>query len=121
MNKIFLDVLNHEGVVTIISNANGELHVTNTWNSYVKVEKDALLIPAAGMHSIEANVKINPEVLLTFGSKEVEGTMGPGAGFHVIGTAEFLTEGPEYDEMKISKPFLTRVLKVTVKDIQQKI
>lgn len=121
MDKTFLEVLKHEGVVTIISNAKGNLCVTNTWNSYVKVKDNSLLIPAGGMHHLEENIQIDSEVLLTFGSKEVKGTVGPGAGFHVLGKAEFLTEGPEYEEMKAFKPFLTRVLKVTVEDIQQKI
>lgn len=47
--------------------------------------------------------------------------MGHGAGFHLHGTADFITEGPIFDEMKEKFPFLSRVLQITVTDIEQKI
>lgn len=115
------EVLAHEGVVTIISANGGDYHVVNTWNSYVRMDGEQLLIPAAGMHSVEQDIAQNDQVLLTMGSREVEGLKGPGTGFHVKGTAAFLTEGEKVDQMKQEFPFLTRVLVVTITDIQQKI
>lgn len=120
-NDTFLQVLDHEGVVTIISNQAGAYHAVNTWNSYVRIDGDKLYIPAAGMHSVEADVKEHDQVLLTLGSKEVAGTKGPGAGFHVWGQATFVTEGPVMEKMLAEFPFLTRVLVVDVEKIEQKI
>ncbi|HAR84162.1 MAG TPA: FMN-binding protein, partial [Clostridium sp.] len=44
----FFEVLNHEGVVSIVTCANNTAHVANTWNSYlIVVEENKILIPAA--------------------------------------------------------------------------
>lgn len=123
LDQKLIDVLNHEGAVAIISSSASApgYHVVNTWNSYVRVAGDKLYIPAAGMHSIEGDMAHSDQVLLTLGSKEVEGTVGPGAGFHVTGRAAFIDDGEKFDEMKAAFPFLTRVLEVTVEKVDQKI
>lgn len=123
LNEKLLEVLNHEGAVTIITSSQQApgFHAVNTWNSYIHVIDDKLYIPAAGMHSTEADVKKNNQVLVTLGSKEVEGTVGAGAGFHILGRASFITEGPIYDQMKADLPFLSRVLEITVETVTQKI
>lgn len=120
-NETFLAVLEHEGVVTIISSTAGDYHVVNTWNSYVKAAGDKLYIPAAGMHSIEQDLAENNHVLLTIGSREVEGLIGPGTGFHVSGTASFASSGEIVDQMKKEFPFLTRVLVIEASSVEQKI
>jgi hypothetical protein len=61
----------------------------------------------------------NNKVLLTFGSKEVTGFRGPGAGFVMEGTARFISSGPEYDMMKAKFAFLTRVLEVKAVSLKQ--
>ena len=33
------EVLKHEGVVSIVSWGNTEPHITNTWNSYIKIKE----------------------------------------------------------------------------------
>lgn len=121
LNDIFNEVLQHEGVVTIISDGGEGFHVVNTWNSYIRKDGDILYIPAAGMHSVEGDMKKNDELFLTIGSHDVTGLVGQGTGFHMKGHGNFLTEGPIFEEMKAQFPFLTRVLKVTVFDSQQKI
>ncbi|WP_390407116.1 pyridoxamine 5'-phosphate oxidase family protein [Lacticaseibacillus jixiensis] len=121
MNEKFLEVLQHEGPVTIITVNAAPAHVVNTWMSYVTVSDNQLLIPAAGMHSIEADFANDNHVTLTFGSKAVEGTVGPGAGFHVHGTGEFTASGAAFDKKHAQFPWMTRLLVVTIDDIQQKI
>jgi hypothetical protein len=121
LNKTFLEVLKHEGPVTIISSNKKGYHLASTWNSYIRVNGDQLIIPAAGMHGIEGDVAENPEFQLTFGSKEVMGTVGPGAGFYVKGTAEFLKEGPVFEQTVKELPFATRALVITVTSVDQKI
>ena len=80
MDQKFLDVMKHEGPATIVTINAQPAHVVNTWMSYVQVTDKQLLIPAAGMHSIEQDFSTDNHVIITVGSKEVEGTQGPGAG-----------------------------------------
>lgn len=116
----FKAVLQHEGVVSITSWSNGTPHVTNTWNSYLRLDGDTILIPAAGMHSTEEDVKQNNRVIVTAGAREVEGFNGyQGTGFRLEGTASFLTEGPVYDKMHAEFPFLSRVLVVKAETAKQ--
>lgn len=121
MDAKFLEVLKHEGPVTIITINAQPASVVNTWMSYITVDGDYLYIPAAGMHSIESDFKTNNHVILTFGSKEVEGTVGPGAGFHVYGTGSFTDSGDKFDAKKKQFPWLTRMLIVHIDEISQKI
>ncbi|MYL84731.1 hypothetical protein GTA51_16580 [Desulfovibrio aerotolerans] len=70
----FKEVIGKEGVVSIVTCADGEAHVVNTWNSYlVTPDEKTLLIPAWKMRQTEGKVAQNNKVLLTLGSKEVEG------------------------------------------------
>ena len=116
----FLEVLGKEGVVAIVSCADNEAHVVNTWNTYLVQNSDGrLLIPAWAMRKTEKKILKNNRVLLTIGSKEVEGRNGLGCGFLIEGTARYISSGPEWDEMKARFSFLTRVLEVTVTSIKQ--
>lgn len=119
----FYDVLNHEGVVSIVSWGENEPHVVNTWNSYLVVTGDEhILIPAYGMRKTEKNVNVNNRVKLALGSKEVLGYKDyQGTGFVIDGTAGYLESGATYDMMKEKFSFLTRVVEVTVTSIKQTI
>ncbi len=111
----FLEVLRHEGVVTVMS-WGVEPHIVNTWNSYIVVTDDErLLIPAYGFRKTEKNVNVNNKIKLALGSKEVLGYKDyQGTGFIVTGTARYISSGDEYEYMKNKFPFLTRVFEVTV-------
>lgn len=116
----FLEVLSNEVVVSIVTCANNEAHVSNTWNSYlVIVEENKILIPAAAMIKTENNININPNVKLTLGSHEVMGYKYMGTGFLLEGTASFLKDGDNFKMMRNKFPFLTRVLEVTVSSCKQ--
>ncbi len=121
LSEKFFEVLENEGVVSITSWGDDVPHVTCTWNSYlVTKDNNKILIPAAGMNSTEADVKVNSSVILTLGSRDVEGFNGyQGTGFRVEGKAEFLSEGTYYDEMFEKFPFLKRVLQITVESSKQ--
>lgn len=119
----FYDVLNHEGVVAIVSWGEGEPHLVNTWNSFLVITEDErILIPAYGMRKTEKNVNVNNHVKLTVGSKEVVGYKDyQGTGFMIVGTASYLESGSTYDMMKEKFSFLTRVIEITVTAIKQTI
>jgi hypothetical protein len=121
-NDKFKEVISKEGVVSIVSCADGEAHIVNTWNSYLVLpDEGRILLPAWAMRKTEKKVDKNNNVLLTLGSKEVAGRMGPGTGFLIKGTAKFISSGPEFDMMKDKFSFLTRVLEVTVSSVKQTI
>jgi Pyridoxamine 5'-phosphate oxidase len=120
LSEKFLEVLQHEGVVSIVS-WGVETHVANTWNSYLVVTDDErILIPAYGFRKTEKNVNVNNKVKLTLGSKEVMGNNDyQGTGFLINGTAKYISSGDEYDFMKKKFSFLTRVLEITVENATQ--
>lgn len=117
----FHDVINNEGVVSIVSWGIEEPHVTNTWNSYLVITEDErILIPAAGMRSTQADVSQNNKVKVTLGSREVEGYNNyQGTGFLLEGTAKFLESGADFERMKEKFPFLSRVLEITAVSAKQ--
>lgn len=115
----FFEVISHEGVVSIVTWTDEGADVSNTWNSYLNVKENKILIPAAGMNKTQANIEKNPNVKLTIGSKEVMGKWAMGSGFLILGTAKFITSGEEFDLMKKKFPFLSRVLEITVSKIIQ--
>lgn len=122
MTNEFKELLTHEGVVSIVSWANSDAHVVNTWNSYLLLEGDnKLYIPVYGMRKTEKNVDINNNVKLTFGSKEVMGYQSMGCGYRMEGTAKFITEGDVVNQMKEKFAWANRVLEVTVVELVQTI
>jgi predicted pyridoxine 5'-phosphate oxidase superfamily flavin-nucleotide-binding protein len=114
------EVLKHEGVVAIATQGENGPHLVNTWNSYIEINGQGnLLIPAGYMNVTEANIAKNPKVLLTVGSREVEGSHGPGTGFLVEGTAAFVSTGPDFDKLKARFAWARAALEVTISSVTQ--
>jgi hypothetical protein len=114
------EVLKKDGVVAIATLGESGPHLVNTWNSYVRLTDDGrMLIPAGYMNRTEANVAFNPEVLITCGSNKVQGNMGPGTGFLIEGTAEFVTSGPEFDKLKATFDWMRAVAIVEIRAATQ--
>jgi len=120
LSEKFQEVLQHEGVVSIVS-WGVETHVVNTWNSFLVITEDErILIPAYGFRKTEKNVNVNNQIKLTLGTKEVLGHNNyQGTGFLIDGTARYIASGEEYDMMKEKFSFLTRVFEVTVDKAKQ--
>lgn len=115
-----LEVLKHEGVVSVVTQGGEGAHVVNTWNSYLKITEDEnLLGPVGGMKTTETNIKQNNKVLVTLGSREVQGFHSMGTGFLIEGAAEFVYEGRGFDEMKQKFPWARAVLKIKPESITQ--
>lgn len=115
-----LQVLKHEGVIAIVTMGEDMPHVVNTWNSYVRITGDShLLIPVGGMIHTQANIAKNNNVLMTLGSRAVEGFRGPGAGFLVKGTAALSESGERFDHVKQTFPWIRAVMEVTVTSATQ--
>ena len=115
-----LEVVKQDGVVAIATLGQEGPHMVNTWNGYLRISDEGrVLIPAGYMHRTEANVAFNPEVLITLGSSKVQGLHGPGAGFLIKGKAEFVTAGPDFDQMKSKFQWLRATLAVTPDSVTQ--
>lgn len=116
----FLDVLKHEGVATIGTYGDGEIHLSNTWNSYIRItDSGKLLYPAGGMKVTEANIVKNKRIQMTLGSREVAGFHGLGTGFRIEGTAAFLKSGPEFEKIKDIFPWARAAVEITVESVTQ--
>ena len=117
----FREVLENEGVVTVLSWGVGEPHIVNTWNSFiVTTEDNRILIPAWAYRKTEENIKTNNNIKISLGSKKVKGYKDyPGTGFIIKGTGKFISEGSDYNMMKAKFSFLTRVLEVSVLELKQ--
>ncbi len=115
-----LKIMEKDGVVAIATSGPDGPHLVNTWNSYLKISPDGrLFIPAGYMHKTEANIKLNPHVLITLGSSKIGGLHGPGAGYLIKGQAQFVTSGPDFDFMKEKFSWLRATLAVTIESATQ--
>ncbi len=115
-----VEVLKHEGVAAIVTQGVNGPYAVNTWNSYIKLTAPGeLLIPAGGMQVTEENIGKNRGVLVTLGSREVNGFRSLGTGFLITGKADFCYEGEEYNQMKERFPWMRAVLVVRPESITQ--
>jgi hypothetical protein len=57
--------------------------------------------------------------VITLGSREVAGKLGPGAGFLIKGTANFETTGPDFDAIKAEYAWARGLLSITISSALQ--
>lgn len=119
LNQTLLDVLSHEGVVAIVTQGENEPHVVNSWNSYVQVLEEQLIVPVGTMVKTENNLKKNTKVQLTCGSREVQGLQYMGTGFLVTGQAIMETSGTSFELIHSKFPWARAALVVTVESAKQ--
>lgn len=114
------EVLKNESVVAIVTEGIEGVHVVNTWNSYIKITADErILIPVGGMNATETNIKQNSKVLMTLGSREVQGFHSKGTGFLISGIGAFVYDGADFNEIKKRFPWIRAVLKIEARYITQ--
>ena len=109
-----LQVLQHEGVAAIATQGEDGPHLVNTWHTYIQTgAADTLLFPAGGMERTEQKVARNNRVILTVGSREVEGFHGPDTGFLIEGKAAFHKDGPAFEAVKSKHPWARAAVEIT--------
>ena len=75
LSEKFREVIQKEGVVSLVSWTDGEPHIVNTWNSYLVVTEDErILIPAYAMRKTEKNLKENNKIKMALGSSNSRGS-----------------------------------------------
>ncbi|MBP1679781.1 MAG: putative FMN-binding protein [Proteobacteria bacterium] len=112
-------VMQKEGVVAIVAQGKAFPHVVNTWHSYVRVSNDSFIVPVGGMQGMEEALSHDNRVLVTVGSKEVEGLHGMGTGFLLSGHAKMIFDGEEYALMKKSYPWARAIMNITILNATQ--
>ena len=73
------------------------------------------------INSVKDTMKITNAMEITLGSSDVMGYKGMGAGFLLIGTAEFQASGPLFEEMHDKCDFANRVMVFTPEKCTQMI
>lgn len=94
-------------------------HVVATWGDYVRalgIQNDTILIPVGLMRKTEANLQHDRRIELLCGSRQVQGTRGPGKGCALVGTAKFQTAGPHFEEVRAKFPWARAALVVSVEE-----
>jgi hypothetical protein len=94
-------------------------HLVATWGDHVRalgIGDGTLLIPVGQMHQTEANLKHGNRVELLCGTRQVQGTHGPGKGCGIVGRAEFQTAGPYFDAVKAKFQWARAALVVNVEE-----
>ncbi|MCG0731859.1 FMN-binding protein [Lactiplantibacillus plantarum] len=122
MDPKFIEVIKDTTPATIVTVNAAPAHVVNTWSHYMQLIDDhTLLIPSAGMHSIEVDFVTDNHITIAVGSYKVPGTTGTGCGFHIHGTGKFETGGVYFNQMHTKFDWIRATLVVTIDDVEQKI
>ncbi len=115
-----LEVLKYEGVVAIVTQNESNPHVVNTWNTYLQITQDEkILIPVGGMKTTEEYIKKNKHVLVTLGTREVQGFNSMGTGFLIAANADFLYSGDNFNLVKTKFSWARAALEITPLTIKQ--
>ena len=113
-------ILQSEGTVASATQGLDGPHLTNTWHSYLEITPEGYLVyPAGGMKETEKNLTRDSRVLVTMGSRAVEGFNGPGAGFLVRGRATVTTDGRHFETIKKRFPWARAAVVVIPDSITQ--
>lgn len=123
LNEKLIEVLTSppDGALTIVTEGPDGPHLANSWNSYVTVIDNRLIMPAGGFQKTGENLRLNPKVRLSVANREVQGLSYKGTGFIVEGTGAFLTEGPDFEAVKARFPWARAAFAVTVLATEQKL
>lgn len=114
------EIMSEEGIAAIATQGKDGPHLVNTWHSYLTVnEAGHFLIPAAWYRVTEENLKADPRVLVTMGSRNVQGLQYVGTGFLITGTASLAYSGPDYDAVKERFDWIRAVLIIKPETFEQ--
>lgn len=114
----FYELMNYEGVVSIVTWTSSGPHLTNTWNTYIQLNSgEDILIPVGGMYHLRQDLQANKNILLSIGAREVEGLNGyQGTGIRVEGYGTLIEEGRDFLKVKEKHPWIKAVLVIEVVD-----
>lgn len=114
------EVFRYQGPVAIVTISKDGPHLVGTWTSYLEiVDNKTLAIPAWKYLQTQKNIENGSPVRLLTGTKELEGTMGPGRGFRLTGQGRFESQGKVYEKVHSRFDWARAALVVTVDRVEQ--
>lgn len=117
--KKLLEILEKDGVASLATYGPEGVHLVATWNRFLLVRDNVVLIPAGGYKKTQRNVESGSDIKLLVGSSEVEGKNGSGSGYRLTAHAEFHKEGPHFDTIKQKFPWARAALVLDVQGIER--
>jgi hypothetical protein len=119
------DVLDKTEWIAIATAGADGPHLAGTWGEYVKAlgtfNDDTLFVPVGGYQKTEANLKMNGTIELLCGTRQVQGTLGPGKGCRIRGTGEIQKSGEKFQEVKKKFPWARGVLVVKIEEASEQL
>ena len=117
INDVAMQVLQSTEFITIVTQGEESPHLVGTWGDYIRalgIKNDTILVPAGYLTQTENNIRRNPHVQILAASRQVQGSHGPGQGCLFTGTAEFRTEGGEYESVHEKFPWAHAVMVINI-------
>jgi len=96
-------------------------HIVATWGDYVRrlgIDGDVIRVPVGMMRKTEANIGHDPRVQLLCGTRQVQGSHGPGRGCAISGRAEVRIDGPDFEAVKAQFSWARGALVVHVESVE---
>ncbi len=108
-----------DAALTLVTEGEAGAHLANSWNSYLEIDGDRLLLPAGGMKTTGHNLLSRPAIQLSITNREVEGLTYKGTGFLIRGYGEMQSQGPAYERIKERFSWARAALVITVTSVTQ--
>ena len=117
----FIEVIKSppDGALALVSQGPEGAHVINSWNSYLIIREDRLLLPAGRMKKTQENLEVDDRVKLTISNRMVQGRSYLATGFLLEGRAYFDSSSQDYLLIKERFPWARAALVVLVEKSTQ--
>ncbi len=113
-----------EWIAVATSGADGP-HLAGTWGDYVRAlgiaDDGTLLSPIGGYKKTEQNLKTDNRIEVLCGTRQVQGTHGPGKGCRIRGTGQLQTAGERFDAAKKKCPWARAVLVIKAEEVSEQL
>ncbi len=108
-----------DSALSIVTTGKDGGHIVNSWNSYITLVDDYIILPAGRMNKTEENLKENDQVEMTICNREVQGRNYKGTGFLIRGKGFMQTQGPYLDKITKTYPWARAALVVKIESYEQ--
>ncbi len=113
------NILKYEGVFSIVAKGEDFPHIVNSWNSYVGLKDNKLIVPVGFMNKMEEILKKDSRVIVVLGTKELEGLYGMGMGIKILGTAKIVYDNGDYKNKKEEFEWARAVMIIEINEVFQ--
>ncbi len=119
------EVLDKTEWIAIATSGPDGPHLAGTWGEYVRAlgirNDEVLLVPAGGLKKTEQNLSADKRIEMLFGSRQVQGTHGPGKGCRIRGTGQLQASGELFDAARKKFPWARGVLVIKAEEVNEQL